>query len=161
MSYLHPNVWGVKENEDKEGKFHLKTHNSKRTMSINMMDRRWMGRWTDRRQITIGLRVTHCEVPCWVIPLWRMTSTANLIIVCFCLGELQYNPSTTGIYLVSIQYFIWTRLLLILGLVWDGIAWFLVLITLVPTYVRGGLKFFFDKIKTLAESPLPPPPLGH
>ena len=27
--------------------------------------------------------------------------------------------------------------------------------------LRGGLKKKLDKIKTLAESPLPPPPLGH
>ena len=31
-----------------------------------------------------------------------------LFIVCFCPGELQYNPSTTGIFLVSIHYFKWT-----------------------------------------------------
>ena len=50
---------------------------------------------------TAHLRVTHCEVLCWVIPFWRITSTASLIIVCFCPGEFQYNPSTTGIYYFS------------------------------------------------------------
>ena len=47
--------------------------------------------------------------------LWG-TMLSYLIIVCFCPGELQYNPSTTGIFLVSIQYLKWTRQMLILGL---------------------------------------------
>ena len=65
---------------------------------------------------TAHLRVTHCEVLCWVIPFWRMTSTESLIIVCFCPDELQYNPSTTGIFLVSIQYLKLTGQMLIFGL---------------------------------------------
>ena len=73
--------------------------------------------WTTWEVDTPHLRITHCEVLCWVIPFWRMTSTASLIIACFCPGELQYNPSTTGILLVSIQYLKWTRQMLILGLV--------------------------------------------
>ena len=49
-------------------------------------------------------------------PIWRITSTVSLIIVCFCPGELQCNPSTTGIFLVSIQYLKLTRQMLIFGL---------------------------------------------
>ena len=69
---------------------------------------------------TAHLRVTHCEVLCWIIPFWRMTSTESLIIVCFCPEELQYNPSTTGIFLVSIQYLKLTRQMQIFGLQYDS-----------------------------------------
>ena len=71
---------------------------------------------------TAHLMVTHCAVLCWVIPFWRMTSTESLIIVYFCPGELQYNPSTTGIFLVSIQYLKLTWQMLIFGLLWPVLA---------------------------------------
>ena len=69
-----------------------------------------------QRTATAHLRVTHCEVLFWVIPFWRITSTESLIIVCFFPGEFQYNPSTTGIFLVSIQYLKLTGQMLIFGL---------------------------------------------
>ena len=65
---------------------------------------------------TPHLRVTQSEVLCLVIPFWRMTSTEIIIIVCFCPGELEYNPSITGLFLVLIQYLKLTRQMLIFSL---------------------------------------------